>query len=306
MTAVEEPAGTGRLTGRTAIVTGASRGLGRAIATTFAREGAAVAVVARSEAQWDERLPGTIHEVVAEIRDGGGRAVAIAADLSQPDQVEALVGLARDALGPVDLLINNAALTVPGRPPGSGRSGGSPAPATAAPPSGADRPAGPSISSSFLEFPLKGFRMHFEIGLFACYRLMQLVLPDMIDGGRGSIVNISSYAGFIPGEGPYPAPGQPGPIAYGGNKAALHHLSQCVAVEMQAHGVAINVLSPSEPVLTPGNLVAAAGESRWASPEDFAEATVRAALADPQVTTGQLLWSDDLLHPGLGRRGWLR
>ncbi|WP_261560223.1 SDR family NAD(P)-dependent oxidoreductase, partial [Frankia tisae] len=160
--------------------------------------------------------------------------------------------------------------------------------------------------ASFLNFPLKGLRMHFEIGLFASYRLMQLVLPDMIDLGRGSIVNISSVAGFIPGEGPYAEPGMPGPLAYGGNKAALHHLSQAVAIEAQAYGIAVNVLSPSEPVITPGNLVAAAGETDWASPEEFAEATVLVALADPATTNGQLLWSDDVLHPDLGRRGWLR
>lgn len=71
-------------------------------------------------------------------------------------------------------------------------------------------------------------------------------------------------------------------------------------------GIAVNVLSPSEPVITPGNLVAASGETDWASPEDFAEATVRLALADPETTTGQILWSDDVLHPELGRRGWLR
>ena len=135
---------------------------------------------------------------------------------------------------------------------------------------------------------------------------MQLVLPDMIAAERGAIVNISSLAAFVPGEGPYEHPGRPGPIAYGGNKAALHHLTQAVAVEMAPYGIAVNVLSPSEPVITPGNLVAAAGETNWASPEEFAEATVRVALADPATTTGQLLWSDDVLHPELGRRGWLR
>ena len=77
-------------------------------------------------------------------------------------------------------------------------------------------------------------------------------------------------------------------------------------IEMQAHGIAVNVLSPSEPVVTPGNLYAAAGETDWASPEDFAEATIRVALADAATTTGQLLWDADVLHPELGRRGWLR
>jgi hypothetical protein len=66
---------------------------------------------------------------------------------------------------------------------------------------------------------------------------------------------------------------------------------------MQVHRIAVNVLSPSEPVITPGNLYAAAGETNWASPEDFAEATVRVALADAAETTGQLLWDADVLHP---------
>jgi len=86
----------------------------------------------------------------------------------------------------------------------------------------------------------------------------------------------------------------------------MHHLTQSVASEMQAHGISANVLSPSEPVITPGNLYAAAGETNWASPQDFAEATVRVVLADPNVTNGQLLWDADVLHPEQGKRGWLR
>jgi NAD(P)-dependent dehydrogenase (short-subunit alcohol dehydrogenase family) len=288
---------TARLAGRTAIVTGASRGLGKAIAIAFAAEGAAVAVVARSEAQWDQRLPGTIHDTVAEIEQAGGRAVAVAADLSRLDEVEQAYRSARAALGPIDLLVNNAALTVPGKPPRDDD------------PPRAERAASKPRTGpfgSFLDFPLSGFRRHFDVGVFAAYRLMQLVLPDMLELGRGAIVNISSVAGLVPGEGPYQRAGQPGPIAYGGNKAALHHLTQCVAIEMQAHDIAVNVLSPSEPVITPGNLYAAAGETDWASPEAFAEATIQVALADANVTTGQLLWDADVLDPDHRRRGWLR
>lgn len=292
---------TGRLDGRTAIVTGASRGLGKAIAIAFAHEGAAVAVVARSESQWNERLPGTIHETVAEIEQAGGRAVAVAADLSQIEEVERAYASVRELLGPVDLLVNNAALTVPGRPP---KPGEEPRPAPAEAPPTTVAPTAPF--GSFLSFPLSGLQRHLAVGLFASYRLMQLVLPDMLSLGRGSIVNISSVAGLMPGEGPYANAGGPGPIAYGGNKAALHHLTQCVAVEMQPHGIAVNVLSPSEPVITPGNLYAAAGETNWASPEAFAEATVRVALADANEVTGRLLWDHDVLHPELGNRGWLR
>jgi len=291
-----------RLDDLVVVVTGASRGIGRAIAVACAAEGARVAVVARTEAQWDPRMPGTIHDTVSEITATGGTAFAVAADLADPDQVDTVIERARSALGPIGILVNNAALTIPGRPPTAPRANEpGAASAHASPPAPSQLPR-----NSFLSFPLRGFRLHLEIGLFATYRLMQLALPDMIDAGRGGIVNISSLAGFLPGEGPYAHPGVPGAIAYGGNKAALHHLTQSVAIEMQAYGVAINVLSPSEPVLTPGNLVAATGETDWANPEDFAEAVVRLTVADPQETTGQLLWSDDVLHPERGRRGWLR
>ena len=91
---------TERLVGRAAIVTGASRGLGRAIALALAAEGAAVAVVARTEQQWDERLPGTIGDTVAAIADAGGRAVAIRADLLNREDIPRLVAEAREALGP--------------------------------------------------------------------------------------------------------------------------------------------------------------------------------------------------------------
>ncbi|MGA9611793.1 MAG: SDR family NAD(P)-dependent oxidoreductase, partial [Mycobacterium sp.] len=78
---------TARLDGHTAIVTGASRGLGRAIAVALAAEGSAVAVVGRTENVWDERLPGTIGETVADIEAAGGRAIAIRADLLDRDDV---------------------------------------------------------------------------------------------------------------------------------------------------------------------------------------------------------------------------
>jgi NAD(P)-dependent dehydrogenase (short-subunit alcohol dehydrogenase family) len=286
-----------------AIVTGASRGIGEAVARLFAREGAAVAVVARTEAVFDERLPGTIHETVAAIEADGGRAVAIRADLANDDDVDRLVDEARVALGPIDLLVNNAALTVPGRPPSDKPPGDTPRVATTpAPPPARTTSTRPG---SFLGFPLKGYRLHFQIGLFASYRLMQLVVPDMIELGRGGIVNISSLAAFVPGPGPYEHPGGPTVPAYGGNKAALHHLTQAVAFEVAPHNIAVNALAPSEPVLTPGNRVAYSGDD-FASVDDFAEATLRVALADPTVTTGQVLWSEDVLHPELGTRGWLR
>jgi 7-alpha-hydroxysteroid dehydrogenase len=197
--------GSQRLAGRVALVTGASRGLGKAIALAFADEGAAVVVAARTQAQWDARLPGTIFDTVAEIEARGGRAIGVPTDLSKEAEVERLVEQARAAFGPIDLLVNNAALTVPGRPPSSdapasGAASVSQSPPPAATPATPSDPAGArgdrrsAIGGGFLDFPLRGYRLHFDVGVFASFRLMQLVLPDMISAGRGAIVNISSLA----------------------------------------------------------------------------------------------------------------
>ena len=236
---------TGRLAGRAAIVTGGSRGLGRAIAIALAAEGAAVAVAGRTEQVWDERLPGTIGETVADIEAAGGRAVAIRADLTDRDDIARLVAEARDALGPIMILVNNAAFTAPGRPPAPGSE---PRAKSAKPAAAGAKPGWPG----FLSIPLAAYRRHFDIAVFAAYELMQLVCPDMIEAGWGSIINVTSVASRIPGNGPYPDRSGGVLPGYGGSKAALEHLTQCAAYDLADHHIAVNALSPSKPILTPG------------------------------------------------------
>ena len=101
----------GLLTGRTALVTGASRGIGLAIAQRFAAEGAAVAVTARTVEPGDNPMEGSLTETVAKIADAGGQVVAIAADLSRPEERARLVLETQATLGRVDILVNNAAAT---------------------------------------------------------------------------------------------------------------------------------------------------------------------------------------------------
>ena len=273
---------TGRLAGRAAIVTGGSRGLGRAIALALAADGAAVAVVGRTEQVWDDRLPGTIGETVAEVEAAGGRAVPIRADLTDRDDVARLVGEAREALGPITILVNNAAFTAPGRPPVPGAQP-RPKPPKAA--GGAGKPAWPG----FVSTPLQAFRRHFDIAVFAAYELMQLVCPDMFDAGGGSIINITSVASRMPGDGPY-ADRSGGVLpGYGGSKAALEHLTQCAAYDLADHNIAVNALSPSKPILTPGLAYYAREFVDTAPADEFARAAVELALVDPAVVTGRTI-----------------
>lgn len=271
---------TGRLAGRAAIVTGASRGLGRAIALALAAEGAAVAVAGRTEEVWDERLPGTIGETVADIEAAGGRAVAVRADLTDRDQIARLVESAREALGPIGILVNNAAFTAPGRPPVPGAQPGA-KPATGA---GA-KPGWPG----FVSTPLHAYRRHFDIAVFAAYGLMQMVCPDMISAGGGSIINITSVASRLPGDGPYAERGGGVLPGYGGSKAALEHLTQCAAYDLTDHNIAVNALAPSKAILTPGLSYYARNFDDTASEDEFACAAVELTLVDPVKVTGRTI-----------------
>lgn len=273
---------TGRLAGRSAIVTGASRGLGRATALALAAEGAAVAVVARTEQQWDERLPGTIGETVGAIEDAGGQAVAIAADLLDRDDLPRLVDEARAALGPITILVNNAAFTAPGRPP---KPDAAPKPVKAKSASAAVNAEWPG----FVTIPFTAYRRHFEIGVFASYELMQLVCPDMFSAGVGSIINVTSVASRVPGDGPYENFSGGVLPGYGGSKAALEHLTWCAAYDLQRHNIAVNALAPSRPIPTPG-LSYYRSEFASVSPEgEFARAAVELALVDANVVTGRTI-----------------
>jgi 7-alpha-hydroxysteroid dehydrogenase len=274
----------GRLDGQTAVVTGASRGIGRAIAEAYGREGANVVVAARTVEEYDARLPGSVHDTVDTIVKAGGQALAVACDVANDEDRIRLIESARDAYGTIDILVNNAALTVPGRP-------------------GRPVPQGPTgVLPPFVDVPAKAFRIHFEIGVFAAYRLMQLALPDMIARGSGAIVNISSEAGHVPGEGPYPDDAPPVLAGYGGNKIALEHLTQSVAVEVGRLGIAANVLLPSVPVASPG--LDALGGYDGEDPAAFSEAAVLLASADPTVWNGQVWYHHDLLEPDKPPRRW--
>jgi NAD(P)-dependent dehydrogenase (short-subunit alcohol dehydrogenase family) len=257
------------LGGRTALVTGASRGIGAAIARRLAAEGAAVAVTART---LDARGPldGTLHETVAAIEADGGRAVAIGADLTDADDRGRIVPQAQTALGPVDILVNNAAA---------------------------------AFYLPTAEMSLKRRRLLFELNVHAAIDLAQAVVPGMRARGRGWIVNISSATAHHPEGPPFAAGHKLGATStvYGATKAALERLTTGLAAELHADGIAVNSLAPVAAVRTPG-AEALVGDVMDANPglveelDFFVDAALALCTCDPATCTGRILSSRQVLQ----------
>jgi citronellol/citronellal dehydrogenase len=256
----------GDLDGKVAIVTGASRGIGQAIAERFARAGAAVAVTARTVDDGDHRFEGSINATVRKIEASGGTAVAIAADLARADDRRRVVETTEQALGPVDVLVSNAAVT---------------------------------YFNPVATFDERRYQLMFEVQVRAPFELAQLVLPGMRGRGRGWILNISSLAARHPDGPPYHMPPEMGGTVYGMCKAALERFTTGLAAEVYGDGVAVNVLSPSGLVPTPGvvhhRLDQLVPSELHEPPEFMAEASYVLCTGDPSTLTGRIAYSKALL-----------
>ena len=254
----------GRLKGKTALVTGASRGIGEAICARLAMEGASVVAAARTAADGESRLPGTLADTVTRLKQAGGEAMFIKADLAQAAERERLIEEAVAAYGPIDILVNNAAIT---------------------------------FFMPIAEFTEKRFKLMIEVQVHAPFHLCQLVLPSMAKARHsGHIVNISSGAARHP-RAPYGAAMGAGTV-YGMCKAALERFTTGLAAEVQADGVAVNVVSPGL-VATPGvavhGLINERTKDRVQPIEFIAEAVYQLASGDPATMTGRIDYAEPLL-----------
>jgi NAD(P)-dependent dehydrogenase (short-subunit alcohol dehydrogenase family) len=247
------------------VVTGASRGIGTAIAERFAADGAAIAVTARTVEDGDHPLPGSINATARAITDAGGTAIAVAADLARADDRHRLVETVEKGLGPIDVLVNNAAVTY-------------------------FEPAA--------AFDERHYRTMFEVQVRAPFELAQLVLPGMRERRRGWILNISSGAARHP-EGPPYDRRLGGGTVYGMCKAALERFTTGLAAEVYADNIAVNALSPSGLVATPG--VVHHGLDRNVpveriEPVDYmAEAAYVLCTGDPATLTGRVTYAKPIL-----------
>ncbi len=263
----------GKLEGKVVLVTGASRGIGADIARLFAAEGGRVVCAARTLREGDHPLAGSLEHTVDEITAAGGQATAIAADISEPDECARLVRAARDAYGPIDVLVNNAALTY------------------------------------FIEvkdYPVNKWLRSWAVNVHAPFVLSKLVLEDMIPRRRGSIVNISSGSAIGPGRGPYPEPERyAGGTCYGAEKAALERFTQGLAREVYPHGVSVTAVSPSQVVPTPGTvhhkLVRSMDDPRGEPPILMARAALLLATEPCERITGRVTYSQEILK----EHGWI-
>ena len=263
----------GKLDGKVAIVTGASRGIGAEIAKLFASEGSTVICAARTIREGDHPLEGSLEGTIADIKEAGGEATAVAVNISLTEECEKLVQDTRDIYGPADVLVNNAALTyfIPVK-----------------------------------DFAVNRWLRSWLVNFQAPFILSKLVLEDMVPRGSGNIVNISSGSAVGPGRGPYPdAPPDGGMTCYGAEKAALERFTQGLAQEVYQFGISVTCVAPSLVVPTPGtvfhNLVTGMDDPKGEPTDLMAKAALLLASEPLDKVTGRVTYSQQILK----EFGWI-
>ena len=260
---------TGACAGKVALVTGASRGLGKAIAQRLAGEGATVGLTARTM-EPDAKYDGSLRQTLEEITGAGGSAIAIQADLSKTEDRERLFAEMVERGGAPDILVNNAAVT---------------------------------FLRPLDEFPERRVRLMIEMHVLAPMHLTQLAIPAMRERGRGWVLNVTSVGGDLPPGPPFSEFDRAAGFGvYGTVKAALNRLTKSLAAELYDDGIAVNAAAPSNPVATPGAGTLDLAKTDTEDIELITETVFRLCTGDPKTMTGRIAHT----QPFLREVGWLR
>lgn len=245
------------LSGTVAIVSGASRGIGRGLAIGLAQAGAAVVCSARTTNDQPNALglPGTIEETVATIRGAGGDALAIRCDIGEPDDITALVATTLDTYGRLDALVNNAMAPTPGL---------------------------------FAETTRAMWDESMRVNVRSLFLTAQAVVGPMREHGGGSIINISSGAAD-----PTLTGLPPGYVTYSVAKAALERFSTALAEELTEVDIAVNALRPGavKTEMTVHELGEDYDWTGWTSPDAVVPAVNYLAAQRGNGVTGRILES---------------
>ena len=262
----------GSCDGKVAFVTGASRGIGRAIARRFAAEGASM-VLCASRMGAHGSLEGTLEDSVSQIQAAGGKAAAVAADLSDVEARQGLIERASQPFGPIDILVNNAA--------------------------GA-RMKLPSEATT------EDRNFMYELNLNAPVDLAQQAIPDMKQRGGGWILNIGSATALQPAV-PYRDSKTAALIIgpYGATKAALDRYTQALAHEVAEYDIFVNAMAPVAIVLTQGadyvRDIARKNPDMVEPVEMMAQAALLLATEPLDRITGRVTYSQEILR----EFGWI-
>lgn len=249
-----------RLKDRVVFITGASRGIGRAVALACAREGADIVVAAKTDVAENPRLPGTIHDVAREIEGLGQKALALKLDVRDDAACEGAVAKAIERFGRVDALVNNA---------------------------------GALWWADITETPVKKFDLIMGINVRAAFTLSRAVLPHMVERKYGHILMMSPP---LPADASDPAIyAHHG--AYAVSKFGMTMVAHAITAEYAEHNVTANALWPATVIESYATInFGLGGPEMWRKADILADASVALLAKEPSARRGKGWIDEDLLR----------